>query len=308
MRLVTFGDEFEPGVLLDRRVVGLGPLLDRFGGSAPEERMLDAIAHFDELRPAIERLAGSGPGAELTSLRLRAPLPRPGKVLAAVGNFREHGHRDPQPIDWFFKSPESICGPGDTVVLPPHPARIFHHEAELGVVIGTRARDVPAAQAMACVFGYTAFIDVSARDLGRPRIATFFGKSFDTFGPMGPCLVTADELPDPYASMVRLWVNGELRQDYPLTDMSNRIDALISHASAIMTLLPGDLLACGTNHQGLGALQDGDRAQVEITGIGAFGVRVQDPLRRRWPRGIDEEMAARMRTGTAAPAQEGARA
>lgn len=307
MRFVTFGDDFQPGLLVDQRVIGLGSLLARFAGSAPEERMLDLIAHFAELRPAIERLAATEPGVPLAAVRLRAPVPRPGKILAAVGNFLELGHRDPQPIDWFFKSPESVCGPGDTVVLPPHPARIFHHEAELGVVIGQRCRNVPAARAMDCVFGYTGFIDVSARDLGRPRIATFFGKSFDTFGPMGPCLVTADEVPDPYALTVRLAVNGEPRQDYPLSDMANRIDALIEHASAIMTLLPGDLIACGTNHQGLGALQDGDAVHMEISGIGALDVRVYDPLRRRWPRGIDEEMAARVRTRTAAPAQEGAR-
>jgi 2-keto-4-pentenoate hydratase/2-oxohepta-3-ene-1,7-dioic acid hydratase in catechol pathway len=308
MRLVTFGDDFQPGLLVGQEVIGLGPVLQDFSGSAPEERMLDLIANFGDLRAHVERLASSGQGVPVSAVRLRAPLPRPGKLLAAVGNFNENGQRETQPIDWFFKSPESICGPGDTVILPPHKARIFHHEAELGVVIGRRCKDVPAASAMECVFGYTSFIDVSARDVGRPRISTFFGKSFDTFGPMGPCLVTADEIPDPYTMSVRLTVDGQPRQRYPLSDMANRLDALIANASAIMTLLPGDFLACGTNHQGLGALQDGDQVHVEITGIGSFDVTVRDPLRRRWPRSIDEEMAARVRTTTAAQPQEGARA
>ena len=306
MRLVTFGDDFQPGLLVEQQVIGLGPVLGAYTGSAPEERMLDLIEHFAELRPEIERRARAGGGVPLASVRLRAPVPRPGKILAAVGNFNENGQRDTQPIDWFFKSPESVCGTGDAVILPPHPARIFHHEAELGVVIGRRCKDVPVDEAMGCIFGYTAFIDVSARDVGRPRISTFFGKSFDTFGPMGPCLVTADELADPYAMTVRLSVNGEPRQSYPLTDMANRLDALIANATAIMTLVPGDFLACGTNHQGLGALQDGDRVQMEISGIGSLDVSVRDPLRRRWARGVDEEMAARVRTTTAAP-QEGAR-
>ena len=307
MRLVTFGDDFRPGLVVDGKVVDVSPALRDFARTPPEERMLDLIAHFAALRPDLERLAASGSGVPLESARLRAPVPRPGKIVAAVGNFRENDQRPVQPIDWFFKSPESVIGPGDTVVLPPHPARIFHHEAELGVVIGRSCRDVAEDQAMDVVFGYTAFVDVSARDLGRPRIATFFGKSFDTFGPMGPWLVTADEIPDPYTMAVRLTVNGEPRQDYPLSDMAYRIPELIAHASAIMTLAPGDLIACGTNHQGLGAVQDGVEVAMEISGIGSFHVSVRDPLRRRWPRGVDHEMAERIRTSTVGQPQEGAR-
>jgi 2-keto-4-pentenoate hydratase/2-oxohepta-3-ene-1,7-dioic acid hydratase in catechol pathway len=305
MRLVTFGEDLRPGVVVDRGVVDLSPLLrePRSGGS--EEQMLDLIARFGELRPRIERLAGSASAIPLEAARLRAPVPRPGKVLAAIGNFTEFGQRQVEPLDWFFKSPESVIGPGDTINLPPHPARVFHHEAELGVVIGQRCRDLTAEEAMQAVFGFTCFIDVSARDLGRPQVSTFFGKSFDTFGPMGPWVVTADEVPDPYALEVRLWVNGQLRQEYPLSDMMHRIPQQIAHATAFTTLLPGDLIACGTNHQGLGALQHGDDVEMEITGIGRLSVSVSDPLRRRWSREIDQEFAARVRTAQAARNQAG---
>lgn len=312
MKLVTYGDDWRPGVVVDGSVVDASPALKAFDQTPPEERMLDLIEHFDDLKPELDRLSASGSRVRFDSVRLRAPIPRPGKIFAAIGNFLEYGARPVQSIDWFFKSPESVIGPDDTVVLPPHQARIFHYETELGVVIGRRCRNVPEAETEAVVFGYTAFMDISARDLGRVGVATFFGKSFNTFGPMGPCLITADEIPDPYAQTVRVSVNDDSHAEYPLSDMGQRIPALVAHASGIATLLPGDLLACGTNHQGLGAIQDGDTVKMEITGLGSFAVKVHDPLRRRWPRGVDEDFAERIRTGTVGQPQpqpqEGARA
>jgi 2-keto-4-pentenoate hydratase/2-oxohepta-3-ene-1,7-dioic acid hydratase in catechol pathway len=299
MRLATFGEDFRPGVVVDGGVVDVSPALGAYDQSPPEERILDLIEHFDELKPELERLRGSSERQPLDSVRLRAPVPRPGKIFAAIGNFLEHGARPVQAIDWFFKSPESIIGPGDTIILPPHPARIFHYETELGVVIGRRCRNVVEADTANVIFGYTAFMDISARDLGRPGIATFLGKSFDTFGPMGPWLATADEIADLYAESVRISLNGAPQAEYPLSDMGQRVPALVAHASAVSTLFPGDLLACGTNHQGLGAIQDGDEVGMEITGLGSFTVKVHDPLRRRWPRGVDEEFAERIRAGTA---------
>ncbi|MCX6020764.1 MAG: fumarylacetoacetate hydrolase family protein [Chloroflexi bacterium] len=254
MKLVLF-DNYRPGALTPGGVVDLSPAMAPLGDLPPGEVMPALVAHFEYFELEIADLLDSAPRLPLDGLSLRAPNPRPGKLLCCVGNYREFGHRAPEPIDWFYKSPESVIGPGDTVVLPPHPATIFHHEAELAVVIGKRCRNVSASEAMDAVFGYTCFIDVSARNLGRP-VGTFFGKSFDTFGPMGPCIVTADDVPNPHKLRVRLWVNGDLRQDYGTDDMANRIPALIEHASSIMTLHPGDMISCGTNHQGLGALQD----------------------------------------------------
>ena len=166
---MTFGDDIQPGLLVEQQVIALGPVLKDFTGSAPEERMLDLLAHFADPRRHLARLAGSGQGVPIASVRLRAPVLRPGQPLAAVGNLNENRQRETQPINWFFKSPESLCDPDDTVILPPHEARIFHHEAELTVVIGKHVHDVPPTQgAMDAIFGYTCGCDVSGRGLGKP--------------------------------------------------------------------------------------------------------------------------------------------
>ncbi|MBI4496965.1 MAG: fumarylacetoacetate hydrolase family protein, partial [Chloroflexi bacterium] len=163
------------------------------------------------------------------------------------------------------------------------------------VVIGRYAKNVKAANAMDYVFGYAAFIDVSARGLGRTGMNSFIGKSFDTFAPIGPCIVTADEIPDPHKLHVQLWDDGQLRHDYNTDDMEHQIPALLEWATNVMGLNPGDFLACGTNHQGLGPMQDGERVEIEIERIGRFGVNVVDPLKRTWPKMVDVEAARRVR-------------
>jgi 2-keto-4-pentenoate hydratase/2-oxohepta-3-ene-1,7-dioic acid hydratase in catechol pathway len=250
--------------------------------------MQSLIDHFDTLRPELERLTASRNGVSLSGVRLRPPLPRPSKILCCIGNYWEHTQRDPRPLNMFLKSPEAVVGPGDTVVLPDFPASVFHHEAELAIVIKGPAKSLKEADCHQAVFGYTCFIDVSAREEGRRtwRAGSFLGKSFDTFAPLGPCIVTADEIPDPHKLRVRFWVNGELHHSYTTDDMEHRISEVVAFASAVMTLNTGDLIACGTNHEGLGPLQDGDLGVIEIEGIGRMEVRVVDPLRRRWERGI----------------------
>ena len=294
MRLVTF-DDFTPGLLQGEQVFDLTPALGGIASLAWDEVMPAIIADFDRLKGDFQSLAQSGQGRPLRSVRLRAPIPRPSKIPCAIANYNEYGLREPPQLDFFFKSPESVIGPGDTVVLPKLPATVFHHEAELAVVIGKEAFKVSADKAMDYVFGYTALIDVSARDVGRPVVGTFLGKSFDTFAPMGPCLVTADEIPDPHHLQVKLSVSGELRQDFATDDMVNRIPKLIEFTSAIFTLNPGDVIATGTNHHGLGALQDGDEVVMEIQEIGSFTVSVKDPLKRSWTRGIDQTIAERLK-------------
>ena len=121
------------------------------------------------------------------------------------------------------------------------------------------------------------------------------GKSFDTFTPLGPAIVTIDEVPDPQNLRVTLSVNGEPRQDYSTSDMEYSVVEVLAFISSYMTLVPGDVIMCGTNHQGLGALQDGDQVEMTIEGIGTLAVSVRDPQRREWPRGVDQEMAARQR-------------
>jgi 2-keto-4-pentenoate hydratase/2-oxohepta-3-ene-1,7-dioic acid hydratase in catechol pathway len=226
---------------------------------------------------------------------LQAPVPRPPKLIAAFGNYREGTGRERQTQDMFLESPDSIIGPDSTVILPDHPAEIFHHEAELALVVGTRAKDLPAdVRALDALVGYSCAIDVSARGLGRIGPSRI-GKSFDTFTPLGPAIVTIDEITDPQDLRVTLSVNGELRQDYSTSDMEYSVVEVLAFISSYMTLVPGDVVMCGTNHQGVGAIQDGDRIDMSIERVGDLSVTVRDPLQREWPRGIDQEMAARQR-------------
>lgn len=294
MKLVLFQDSqapasgVRPGLLRDDRVVDISETARRSESRSPQELMQTLIDHFDSLRPELERLAASRDGVPLSRARLGPPLPRPGKILCCIGNYWEHTERDRRPLNMFLKSPEAVIGPGDTVVLPDFPASVFHHEAELAIVIKGPARSLTEADFQRAVFGYTGFIDVSARDEGRRtwRAGSFLGKSFDTFAPLGPCIVTADEIPDPQKLRVRFWVNDELFHNYTTDDMEHRIPELVAFASAVMTLNTGDLIACGTNHEGLGPLQDGDVGVIELDRIGRMEIRVADPLKRRWERGV----------------------
>ena len=292
MKLVLYDDSSgssnEPGILNGDRVIDIGGAVRHLQGESPQRLMEGIIDGFEALRPDLEHLAGAGPSVALSSVRLRAPLPRPGKILCCIGNYWEHMEREPRPINMFLKSPEAIIGPGDIVVLPDFPASVFHHEAELGIVLKGPARNVGEADCLRAIFGYTCFTDVSARDEGRRtwRVGSFIGKSFDTFCPIGPCIVTADEITDPNGLAVKYWVNGELRHDYVTNDMEHPVPDLIAFATAVMTMNTGDLIACGTNHEGLGPLQGGDTGEIEIQGIGRMSMAVSDPLKRTWERGI----------------------
>ncbi len=302
MRIAAFDDGKLGVVGADGTLVDITDLLWRYKPLGPEDLLPDLITHFGDLRSKLERRAAIGAGLPLEQVRLRSPVTRPTKIVCLIGNYREGTDRPPQILDFFFKSPEAIIGPGDTVVLPPHPATIFHHEAELAVVIGREVKSVAEADAMDAIFGYTIFNDVSARGLGRSGINSFLGKSFDTFAAFGPWIVTKDEIPDPYALQVTVDVSGERRQDYPTSDMERPIHELVAYISSVTTLHPGDVICCGTNHQGLGALQDGDEVVTAITGIGSFTFYVRDELRREWPRGIDRETAERVRAVGQRPA------
>jgi 2-keto-4-pentenoate hydratase/2-oxohepta-3-ene-1,7-dioic acid hydratase in catechol pathway len=214
-------------------------------------------------------------------------------------NYMEDGTRaEPAPINAFLKSPGAIIGDGDTMVLPDVPATIFEGEAEVAVVIGRRASRVSAAEAMSYVFGYTNFVDGSARGLP-PAGNTFYQmKSRDTFAPIGPALVTADEIPDPHALRVRLSVNGDVKQDFSTSDMAHRIPRCIEWVTSIHTLEPGDLLATGTNHRGLSALMNGDVVELETEGLGRLRFQVRDDLKRTWSRETRLERQQKGQEGT----------
>jgi 2-keto-4-pentenoate hydratase/2-oxohepta-3-ene-1,7-dioic acid hydratase in catechol pathway len=297
MRLVLTGDN-RIGVQRDGGVVDVSSAFDDIRYRSAADRMPRVLAAFKDRRARVEELAAAGTPAAVSSLQ--APVPRPPKLIAAFGNYREGSDRERQVQDMFLESPDSVIGPGGTVVLPPHPATIFHHEAELALIVGTRAKDLKAdASALDVLAGYSCAIDVSGRGLGRMGPSRI-GKSFDTFTPLGPAIVTTDEVRDPQDLQVTLSVNGELRQQYSTSDMEYSVVEVLAFITGYMTLVPGDVLICGTNHQGLGALQDGDQVSMTIGGIGTLEVSVRDPQKREWQRGVDQEMAARQRAvGTA---------
>jgi 2-keto-4-pentenoate hydratase/2-oxohepta-3-ene-1,7-dioic acid hydratase in catechol pathway len=185
------------------------------------------------------------------------------------------------------------------MVLPDVPATIFEGEAELAVVIGSRASNVSQAEAMNYVFGYINFIDGSARGLP-PSGNTFYQmKSRDTFAPIGPYIVTADDVPDPHKLQVRLSVSGKVTQHYNTSDMAHKIPRCIEWVSSIHTLEPGDILATGTNHRGLHPFQDGDRIELEVEGMGCLRISVRDDLKRTWERQTRLERHEKGLEGTA---------
>lgn len=292
MKLALF-DDYVPGLVNDSQIVDLSAAVGKSVMELPPTlRMAGIISEFDRLRSRIAE-AASGQGKPLASVRLRAPMPRPSKMLFGLGNFRENIKADIKPLGLYLKSPSSILDPGGTVKLPDFDAIIFHHEAELGFIIGKRGRDISPDNAMDYVFGYTCIIDVSARGLGSG--VGFIDKSQDTFCPMGPWIVTKDEIADPHKLDIKLWENDQLRQDYNTSDIEHPIPEIIAWASKIGTLEPGDVFACGTNHQGLGPMQDGETCSLEVERVGRLTVNVQDPLKRRWPFAIDRGMGQAVR-------------
>ena len=302
MRIAMYNDNQIGLVADDETVIDIGDLLEQYEPPGPEFLLPDLIQHWAELSPELARRAAGGGGVDVGDVQLRSPLVRPSKIVCLIGNYREGTDRPLQILDIFFKSPEAIIGDGDEVVLPPHDVSIFHHEAELAVVIGQEAEGVSREAAMDHIFGYTVFNDVSARGIGREGSASFLGKSFDTFAAFGPWISTPDEIKDLYNLRITVEDEGELRQDYNTSDIERPIDELISYISSVTTLHPGDVICCGTNHQGLGAMQDGDRVTTAIDEIGEFTVTVRDPQKRSWERGIDQEMAERVKAMAQNPA------
>jgi 2-keto-4-pentenoate hydratase/2-oxohepta-3-ene-1,7-dioic acid hydratase in catechol pathway len=243
------------------------------------------IERFGEFRGALEKAAANGSGVPLDKVRIRPPLPRPVNIDCMAVNYMEDGTRkEPAPINAFHKSPGCVIGDGDTMVLPDVPATIFEGEAEVALVIAKRASNVPAAKAMEYIFGYVNFIDGSARGLLPPGNTFYQMKSRETFAPMGPYIVTADEVKEPDDLQVRLWTNGTLMQNYNTSDMAHKIPRCIEWVTSIHPLEAGDVLALGTNHRGLNPFQDGDLVELETEPLGRLHVRIRDDLKRTWAR------------------------
>ena len=305
MKLVYF-DDFKLGVLSGDSVVDVSAVVQDIPNIDPGSLMNGLIARFDDYRGRLENAAADAAGVSLASVRIRPPVPGPTTIDCMAVNYMEDGTRDaPAPINAFHKSPGAIIGDGDTMVLPDVPASIFEGEAEVAVVIGKAASNISEADAMEHVFGYMNFIDGSARALPPPGNTFFQVKSRETFAPIGPWLVTADEITDPQMLQVLLKVNGTTMQNFNTDDMAHKIPRCISWLSSIHPLQPGDIVATGTNHRGLNAFQNGDVVELEAEGLGKLTVHVRDDLERTWSRDTRLEHAEKGLEGVATPQLSG---
>ena len=284
MKLAYFNN-FQLGILTDKGLVDVSHIIMDIPHTNPGNLMNGLIENFENYRSKLETAAEKGVAFPLDSIKIQPPLPKPGAIDCMAVNYMENGTLKEKPqINGFHKSPSAIIGNGDTMILPDVPATIFEGEAELGLIIGKRASNVSESDAMDHVFGYLNFIDGSARGLPPDRNVFFQVKSRATFAPIGPFIVTADEIPDPQNLSVKLWVNGELKQDFNTNDMAHKIPKAISWLSSIHALEPGDLIATGTNHRGLSSFQHGDKIELEVEMLGRLTINVQDDLRRTWGR------------------------
>lgn len=279
MQFVHF-DDYRLGVLNGDTVVDISDLVGQIGVGM-QSRVASLIVNWADLKDKVQE-AASGSGVPLSSVKLRASVPKPGQLVCAAVNYIEEGRPEAGPFNGFLKPPTSIIGPGETVELPDAPVTVFHFEPEIAVVIGKTAAHITPEEAMDHVFGYTNFIDVSAR--GLPG-GFFLGKGWHTFGPMGPVLVTADEVPEPNNLQVDFSVNGELRQSYSTKLMARHIPELLSEMSKVLTLEPGDVVPTGVHHEQLGPVQGGDTVSLIIEKLGpALEVSVHDAQNRTWER------------------------
>ena len=280
MKLLFF-DDYKFGVMKGDNVVDCSDVVQDIPHIEPQHIMNGVIENFDTYRPKLEAKVASSDGVPLSSVHVRAPSPKPRRVVCMAVNYND-GMAASRGADAFHKSPDAIIGDGDTMVLGDVPASVFEGEAELALVIGKKARNVASGDAENYIFGYTNFIDGSAR--GMPVAGFYSMKSRATYAPIGPFIVTKDEVKDPNNLQVKLWSNEELMQDYNTTDMLVKIPDAIEFVTKAHELEPGDILAMGTNHRGLHPFQDGQTVEIETEGLGRLHIKVQDDLKRTWER------------------------
>jgi len=274
LRFVTFRQESysEPGVLQGGQVIGIR--------GAGFDSVASVIAGGAEAMDRVQRWLARPPISELpdmAKITLLAPIPRPPKIICIGLNYRDHAEEGkmtiPEVPTVFSKYHTAVIGPGHPIVLPKNSTKP-DYEAEFAVVIGKRGRHIPEDRWREYVFGYTVFNDVSARDFQMATSQWMMGKTFDTFAPIGPSVVTADEVADPYNLAISLTLNGELMQNSNTGKMIFQVPRLIAFLSSVFTLEPGDVIATGTP-AGVGFarkpprwLRPGDEVTVRVEGLG----------------------------------------
>lgn len=279
MRLVSFGEDYRLGIVQGDSLYDVTEIVS----PEPSEisPMRRAIQHWEEIRPELERAPSGLHPIPLRSVVLRTPLPDPPKIIGAGANYREHtaemGELDAvyeygiYGIGVYVCAPTALIGPGETIVIPSeYRDRRVDHEIELAVIIGKRGKNIRREEAYEYIFGYTGLLDITLRG----KELTSFRKSFDTFKPVGPMILTREELGDPHRVLLRLWVNGELRQEETTGAMVYKIPELIEFVSARMMLSPGDILTTGTP-AGVAPLKSGDVLRAAFGSIGEMILQVR---------------------------------
>jgi 2-keto-4-pentenoate hydratase/2-oxohepta-3-ene-1,7-dioic acid hydratase in catechol pathway len=296
---LLFYDDFKLGVAKGDNVVDVMSVVSGIPHTQPQDLIKGLIENWDSYKSKLEAAIASGQGVPLSSVRIRSPLPAPNTIVCMAVNYMENGTLPaPPPINAFHKSSHCVIGDGDTMILPDVPATIFEGEAEMALVIGKRASNVSQADAMDYVFGYVNFIDGSARGLP-PAANTFYQmKSRDTFCPLGPFIVTKDEIADPQNLPIKLWNNGTLMQDFNTNDMAHKLPRCIEWVSSVHPLEAGDIIATGTNHRGLNPFMDGDKIELEVQGLGRLHIDIRDDLKRKWARETRLERQQKSAEGT----------
>lgn len=271
MRLATFDDD-RVGIITQDQIVDVTDVVRAFQPSAGMSTMRALIQNWPALR---EQLVGQVQGAprELKAVRLQPPVPDPTKIIAAPVNYMDHMSEMNEAshvssLGFFLKTPSSLLAPGGTVELP-YTDRRFDQEGELALIIGRKARNVSEDEALDYVFGYTGLLDITMRG-GEDRSTR---KSFETFTPMGPWLVTSDELGSPTDVDLQCSVSGQIRQKANTRDLIWGVAKLVSYASSVTTLEPGDVITTGTP-AGVGPIKDGDSIELELSGVGRLTVQV----------------------------------
>jgi len=281
MKLATFdaGNGPRLGVVGDGGIVDLATVNPRLPTT-----MIALIAAWDAVKGDVAEAAKVPPHHKLSDVTLLAPVPRPGKAMAIGLNYADHiaesGQETPKNQIWFAKVPTSINAPNADIEIPST-THFVDYEAEMVAIIGKGGRNISKADAPAAVFGYCCGNDVTARDWQFKSPQWSVGKSFDTHGPIGPWIVTADEVGDPHDLGIRGFVNGEKRQDSNTKNLVFNVFDQLAELSQAMTLEPGDVIFTGTPG-GVGAamkppvkLNDGDVVRVEIDKLGAIEAKMK---------------------------------
>lgn len=272
---ITRYNEGRFGVVVDdAHLVDVTSLLGQDAAEWPPVGMSRVIAQFNLYRPIIEQALPTLPRIKIDQVVIRTPIPWPNKVIAYPVNYHDHGREmqagyraDHQ--GFFLKPPSALSGAGEPIELPVVPGREVHHEAELAIIIGKECRGIERDDWKNVVFGYACLLDMVVRG----KEERVFRKAFDTFCPVGPWVITADEVGDPTSLEMKLWVNGVQKQHANTRDLVLDIPGMIQMAAAVTTLYPGDIIATGTP-AGVGPVSAGDTIRIVIERVGEMNVKV----------------------------------